>query len=404
MSGTALAAGFPPANWANIDSTTPVASAIPLKLRAIGLTPTVRLMILFSLLSLTSIASPQAADNSPLRRFEFHRTQMGVPFAAAFYACDEEAANKAIAAVWARIEFLNSLLSDYDSNSELMHLCRDSGPGKPVIVSPELFRVLSKSVEVSEQSDGAFDVSVGPLVKLWRRARRQKELPDPRQLHEARALVGFRNIKLCRLCTPARQAGGQESPSDDGGTVELLKGGMKLDLGGIAVGYACDEAIKVLKQHGITRAMIDGSGDIVVSDPPPEECGWRIGIASLREPDAEPKLFTRLVNCSISTSGDAFQFVELGGRRYSHIVDAKTGLGLTKRCSVTVIAPDGITADALATAVTVLGPERGLKLIESQPRAAALFATLHNDRLVTQKSSLFEKWLVPQAGFGGSPK
>ncbi len=322
---------------------------------------------------------------------------MGVPFAAAFYACDEEAANKAISAVWSRIEHLNSLMSDYDSNSELMRLCRDSGSGKPIPVSPELFRVLCKSTEVSELSGGAFDVSVGPLIKLWRRARRQKELPDPQQLSEARALVGFRNIKFCRTGTPARhlagsasnQFVGQECPTYDEGTVELLKPGMKLDLGGIAVGYACDEAIKVLKEHGITRAMIDGSGDIVLSDPPPGECGWRIGIASLREPDAEPSLFARLANCSISTSGDAFQFVELGGQRYSHIVDPKTGLGLTDRCSVTVIAPDGITADALATAVSVLGSERGLRLIESQPCAAALFATLKGEQLISKRSSRF---------------
>jgi thiamine biosynthesis lipoprotein len=230
--------------------------------------------------------------------------------------------------------------------------------------------VLCKSVEVSERSDGAFDISVGPLVKLWRRARRQKEFPDPLLLQEARALVGWRNIRL--HC--------------ENGSVELLKPGMKLDLGGIAVGDAADEAIRVLKQHGITRALIDGSGDIVVSDPPPHATGWRIGIASLREPEAEPTHFATLSNCSISTSGDAYQFVELGGQRYSHIVDPKTGLGLTERCSVTVIAPDGITADALATAVSVLGPERGLKLIDSQPCAAAVFATLKDDRLVTRES------------------
>lgn len=301
---------------------------------------------------------------------------MGVPFAAVFYAPDEASANKAIDAVWARIEHLNSLMSDYDSTSELMRLCRDSGPDKPIRVSPELFRVLGKSVEVSELSDGAFDVSVGPLVKLWRRARRQKKLPDPMLLEEARALVGWRNIKL-------RKAE----------AVELLKPGMKLDLGGIAVGYAADEAIKVLKQHGIARAMIDGSGDIVVGDPPPNATGWLIGIASLREPDAASTMFASLANCSISTSGDAYQFVELGGRRYSHIVDPKTGLGLTERCSVTVIASDGITADALATAVSVLGSERGLKLVEAQPGTAALFATVEGDKLVTRQSSNFVKFL-----------
>lgn len=300
---------------------------------------------------------------------------MGVPFAAAFYAPDEASANKAIAAVWARIEHLNSVMSDYDSNSELMRLCRDSGPGQPVVVSPELFRVLRKSVEVSEQSEGAFDVTVGPLVKLWRRARRQKELPDPKLLQEARELVGFRRLRLCENCS-----------------VELLKPGMKLDLGGIAVGDAADEAIKVLKQHGITRAMIDGSGDIVVSDPPPGTTGWRIGIASLKEPDAAPMQFATLANCSISTSGDAYQFVEVADRRYSHIVDPKTGLGLTERCSVTIIAPDGITADALATAVSVLGPERGLKLIESLPGVAALVATLDGDKLVTRTTSRWTRF------------
>ena len=343
---------------------------------------------------------------SQLRRFEFQRTLMGVPFAAAFYAPDEASANKAIEAVWARIEHLNSLMSDYDSTSELMRLCRDSGPGKPIAVSPELFRVLSKSVEVSELSDGAFDVSVGPLIKLWRRARRQKELPDPKLLQEARELVGWKNIKLTthqasrEASAPGRNAHAEKSPGANArrltkdcssGTVELLKSGMKVDLGGIAVGYAADEAIRVLKQHGITRAMIDGSGDIVVSDPPPNKTGWRIGIASLKEPDAAPTQFATLANCSISTSGDAYQFVEVGGQRYSHIVDPKTGLGLTNRCSVTIIAPDGITADAQATAVSVLGPERGLKLIESQPAVAALIVTLEGERPVTRTSSRWEK-------------
>ncbi len=343
---------------------------------------------------------------------------MGVPFVAAFYACDEAVANQAITAVWARIEHLNTLMSDYDSSSELMRLCRDSGPGKPVAVSRELFFVLNKAAEVSAASDGRFDVSVGPLVKLWRRARRQKELPDAKQLEAARELVGWRNIKLITTATsrnnqasrvasaPGRRSDADKSPEADAlriagecswGSVELLQPGMKLDLGGIAVGYAGDEALKVLRQHGISRAIIDGSGDIVLGDPPPGETGWRIGIASLREPDAPPKQFVRLANCSISTSGDAFQFVELNGQRYSHIVDPRTGLGLTRRSSVTVIAPDGITADSLATAVSVLGPERGLMLIESQPCTAALFASLDGERLVSVMSARFPWNLAPTA-------
>lgn len=325
-------------------------------------------------LCLPSAVDAETPANHSLQRFEFQKTLMGVPFAAAFYARDEASANAAIAAVWQRIEQLNSVMSDYDSDSELLRLCRDSGPGRPIRVSPELFYVLNKSIEVSRLSGGAFDVSVGPLIRLWRRARRQKELPHPEQLRAARELVGWQNIRLhCESCS-----------------VELLKPGMRLDLGGIAVGYAADEGIRVLKQHGIQRAMIDGSGDIVLADPPPGKTGWRIGIASLREPEAAPTEFATLANCSISTSGDAYQFVEIAGQRYSHIVDGKTGLGLTERCSVTVIARDGITADALATAVSVLGPERGLQFIETQPRAAALIATFNGDELIARRSACWQ--------------
>jgi thiamine biosynthesis lipoprotein len=127
----------------------------------------------------------------------------------------------------------------------------------------------------------------------------------------------------------------------------------------------------VLHKHGITRAMVDSSGDIVVGDPPPGARGWRIGIAPLST-DGPPSRFAILSNASVTTSGDAFQNVEIAGRRYSHIVDPHTGLGLTDRGSVTVIARDGMTADSFATAVSVRGPKRGLELVEAEPGAAAL--------------------------------
>jgi FAD:protein FMN transferase len=169
-------------------------------------------------------------------------------------------------------------------------------------------------------------------------------------------------------------------------TVELLVAGMRLDLGGIAAGFAADEAMAVLARQGVTRAMIDASGDIVVGDPPPNEEGWKIGIAPLTDATGPPTRFLLLKNASVTTSGDAFQYVEIGGKRYSHIVDPQTGLGLTEPSSVTVVARDGTTADSLATAVSVLGPLRGLELIERNEGAAALIVRKAEEKLETRES------------------
>lgn len=317
-----------------------------------------------SLLAASCLLAVPPGDEPPqLERFEFAQIQMGVPFQIALYAPDEAVANEAARAAFRRIKQLNTVMSDYDPDSELMRLCRTSGPGRPVKVSPDLLAVLRRAAEVSHRSGGAFDVSVGPVVQLWRKARRKKELPDPAALKAALAHVDWRAIRI----------------DEKGGTVELLKPEMRLDLGGIAKGYAADAALKVLKEHGLTRAMVAGVGDMALGDPPPGRDGWRIGVAPLENPDAPPRRFLTLANIGVATSGDAYQFVEIGGTRYSHVVDPKSGLGVTRRSSSTVIAPDATTADALASAIGVLGPERGLKLIEQTDGAAALIVTLSDD-------------------------
>ena len=122
-----------------------------------------------------------------------------------------------------------------------------------------------------------------------------------------------------------------------------------------------------LRRQGITRALVDGSGDIVVGDPPPGEQGWRIGVAPLEAKNGPPSRFLTLANCAVTTSGDAWQYVELDGKRYSHILDPKTGLGLTDRSLVIVVARDGISADSLTKAVAVLGPGRGLEFVDKYP-------------------------------------
>ena len=171
----------------------------------------------------------QPGARALLRRFEFSQIEMAVTVRVLLYSADEPAATAAAKATFDRVHELNGIMSDYDETSEVRRLC-DNAVQKPVAVSPDLWKVLEHAQQVSQRSDGAFDVTVGPVVRLWRRARRQKELPSPEALKKAREVVGYRYIKL----DPQRK------------TVELLKKGMRIDLGGIAKGYAMDEALAVL--------------------------------------------------------------------------------------------------------------------------------------------------------------
>ncbi|MCS6977532.1 MAG: FAD:protein FMN transferase [Gemmatales bacterium] len=313
------------------------------------------LLALLLTASTSFLQAEPASAPSARKRFEFAQPHMGTQFRIVLYAADEATARRSAEAAFARIAELDARLSDYREDSELMRLCQQAG-GSPVAVSEDLFRVLKAAQEMARLSGGAFDVTIGPLSRLWRRSRRQKELPTPRRLEEARALVGFEKLIL----------------DEQARTVRLSKPGMLLDLGGIAKGFAADEAQRVLRGHGIVSALVAAGGDIVLSDPPPDAPAWRIGIAPLDDPNRPPSRFLWLKNAAVSTSGDAEQFVEINGVRYSHILDPKTGLGLTGRQSVTVVAPNGMTSDSLATAVSVLRPEEGLKLVEQIAGAAAL--------------------------------
>jgi len=304
---------------------------------------------------------------------------MAVDVRLTLYASDKAAANDAAARAFARIAELDRTFSDYDSESEAMQLCRDANAGRAARVSDDLFSVLDASCELSRRSDGAFDVTVGPLVKLWRRARRKTELPDPKQIAEARTLVDYRQIVLDR----------------DKRTVLLNRTGLQLDFGGIAKGYAAQEAVKTLRAAGIDRALVAIAGDIAAGDAPPDAPGWKVGIAPLDRPDGAPSHWVKLVNAAVSTSGDAFQFVEIDGVRYSHIVDPKTGLGLTRSSSVTVIAKDGAIADGLDTAANVLGPDAGLKMIADTPGAAGLYVTRGENGLEVRATERFKEWLWP---------
>jgi thiamine biosynthesis lipoprotein len=318
-------------------------------------------------------AQSLGAAQTELRRYAYERVLMGAPVKLTLYAATEPSANRAADAAYDRIAELDRILSDYKPDSELSRLSDSAGSGHAVPIGPDLWAVLERSQELAERTAGAFDVTVGPYVRLWRRARRNKEFPSHARLDEARQAVGYKKLKL----DPARH------------TAKLLVPGMRLDLGGIATGYAVDEAMKVLKEHEIDRALIDASGDILASEAPPGEAGWKIGIAPL-DPAGPPSRYISLRNLAVTTSGDAFQHVVFDGKRYSHIVDPATGLGLTNQTTVTVIAADCITADSMATAVSVLGPAKGLKLIESTPRASAIIVRNRDGMVETFESKRFE--------------
>ena len=290
------------------------------------------------------LSGPTSMAQTPLDRFEYSQRLMGVQVRVVLYAPNEAAAMEAARAAFARIADLEDVMSDYRPASELMWLAAQSG-GPPVPVSADLFAVLAQAQHLAAISDGAFDVTVGPYVKLWRQARRDGRLPPPTARAAAATNVGWEHVRL----DSARQA------------IQLLAPSMQLDLGGIAKGYAADEALKALQDYGIDRALVEIGGDIVVSGPPPDRDGWRIRIenAAPGRPD------TTLTHAAISSSGDTEQFVEIGGRRYSHVVDPRTGLGLTSRIAVTVIAPNGTLSDGIATLLSVFGPERGEAIVKA---------------------------------------
>ena len=280
---------------------------------------------------------------------------MGTTVRVVLYASDRDNAEAAASQALARVGALDVILSDYRADSELSRLTRD-GVGTPILISADLFRVLDAAQSLALRSHGAFDITVGPLSQIWRRARRQIAMPAPEELSQARAVTGFRLLIL----------------DSDRRTAMVTKGGMRLDAGGIAKGYAADQALSVLAGRGLDRSLVAVGGDLAIGGPPPGAAGWQVVLAGLTPDRSAPGSPLTLTGAGVSTSGDAEQWVEIEGQRYSHIVDPATGLGLTGHRSVSVVARDAMTSDMLATAVNVLPIEAGTALVDETPGAAAL--------------------------------
>jgi len=278
---------------------------------------------------------------------------MGLTVRIVLYAPDEDMALDAAKAAFVRIRELSRLMSDYDPDSELRQLCRTATAEHAVRVSDDLWRVLVAAREVSEATGGAFDITVGPVVAVWRKARALRELPTEDEMHEALRSTGYEHVVLDR----------------DRQTVRLTAPNMRLDLGGIAKGYIIGQALRMLVDRGCPSALIDAGGDLTLGDAPPEKDGWRIALAGLTS--APPETYLCLANAAVATSGDKWQFVEVNGLRYSHIVDPRTGKALTGRRSVTVVGRDSTTTDAWATALNVLAPDEAAASLAGRSYIAA---------------------------------
>ena len=330
------------------------------------------------LLSLTLSVIACVAEES-LQKFAFEKAEMGVPFRITLYAVNEDAAKRAADDGFARVAALNHIFSDYEDDSELTQLSRTSGRGRAVKVSDELWIVLARAQVLAARTDGAFDVTCGPLTSMWRRARRKQELPAADLVAEMTSRVGWKKMRL----------------DEKARTVELLAPEMRLDVGSIAKGYACDEALKTLHANGCPRAMVAGSGDISAGDPPPGRKGWRIEVVGLDTDDAASApapVVIEIANAAIATSGDRNQRLDANGKRFSHILDPRTGQPLTDHALVSVVAKDGLTA-GISTACSVIGPHEALKLA-AEWKAAIRIQRMPGDKVEITESPDWARWVV----------
>ncbi len=268
----------------------------------------------------------------------------------------EETVAAAVAEVFDLVERLESSWSDWRDASELRALDRAAGgPAQPI--SRELLLALSAARDWAERTDGAFDPTIGPVTALWREARAKGELPDPAALARAAALVDWRKLEI--LAPTQGRSGTPDLAVDSrpsaGASARLTDAGMRLDLGGIGKGLAVDLVLDALRERGLSRALVDFGSAVGAGAPPPGATAWSVALPGLGG--------VPLVEGAVAISGDAEQFVDQDGVRHSHVTDPRTGAAMTSRSTVTVFAPSAADADALSTALTVLGPP-GLALAE----------------------------------------
>jgi thiamine biosynthesis lipoprotein len=266
-------------------------------------------------------------------------------------------------------------LNQANSNTFL----KDASAGlTPTKVSPAMLDLLLLSKQAYHKSIGAYDITIGPLSLLWRKARKKQEFPTKAVIETARHLMGFNQVQI----------------DSEKAIIFLPKKGMRLDFGGIAKGYIAQWVIDYLKSIGIKEALADAGGDISMSGAPLSSKGWLVGV---NVPETADDLLSKkleLTSISVATSGDVYQFIENEGVKYSHIINPKTGYGVSWLRNVTVIAPQGATADWLATACSIL-PLKEAKKIALENHAQLLISTKQNGKIKFYSTPSFKKYWHP---------
>lgn len=290
-----------------------------------------------------------------------HRQIMGTFARIVAVAMDQNTAEKCAEAAFNELHIVDNLMSHYKADSEISKVNRTAHK-EAVKVSRPVFDLLQKAIEFSAQTDGAFDITVGPLVDIWRLAEQKNSTPTEAELAEAAAKVGYEKLIL----------------DAQSRTVRFAADGMHLDLGAIAKGYAVDLATEAMQKAGAIGGLVDVGGDIrVFGYPPRQKNVWVIGVqdparASETIVPSLSILTLKLINAAVATSGSYYRFTLIDDKKQSHIIDTSTGTGIKAVSSVTIISTNTTDADALATAVSVMGPEKGLALIETIPDTEAI--------------------------------
>ncbi len=267
---------------------------------------------------------------------------------------------QAMQAAFDEMRRIESLMSRYVPDSDVSRINEGAG-GESVKVSEETFYVIEEAVKCAGLTNGAFDITIGPLMEVWDFGAEDHAVPDACEIEQARSLIGWELLELDPLNR----------------TVRLPIEAMSIDLGGVAKGYAAREGARILQEHGISHALIDAGGNIVTVGSRPDGKPWQIGIRDPRGESMEDTIGLTLsvVNCAVATSGDYERFFVHDGRRYHHILHPETGMPVETVWSVTVMAKDSLYADMLSTAVFVLGPDEGIRFIETLDGASAMIVT-----------------------------
>jgi len=312
--------------------------------------------------------------SAQLKRFEFPGNKMGSSFNLIFYHTDSVEAVSLAKECFSIVDSLNNIFSDYSSESEVGKLALQKNL-TDIKISDELFSMIKRSKDAWERSGKTFDITIGTLTQLWRKAKKENMFPSEAEVKAAKDLTGFKNLLI----------------NERAKTISFKKPGIRFDFGGIVPGYTAQRVIDFLKTKNINIALVDASGDIVMGDAPPGKVGWAIGI---NLPENENEIWDKkldLKNFAVSTSGDVYRYTIHNGIKYSHIIDPETGYGVTSQRNVTVITRYGADADWLATACSILPIKKALKLAKKE-HAEIFIATLNDEKIVTYKSKSFDKY------------